>query len=110
MKRKQFSLLMIGFTSAVILLAVWFEIFYLPTSDVDSGIDKMRPLSEIEVPDKAVLEKMDRLERQMHLLSVPPPSMRRKADLSAMGYRPMTRTMAGDHGDASLNASTHIRF
>ena len=105
MKRKHLSLLIISISFTAVLLVLWYEFQYLTTPNYQSNIGKIQPLSEIKVPDKAVLEKMDRLERHIHLLSTPQPSIHRKADLSAMGYIPVSRDIGGGSGDTASNDS-----
>ena len=106
MKRKHFSLLIIVLAISVIAAVLWIETQYPSFADFDSSLSEIRQLSDLKAPDKSVLAKMDRLERHMHLLTMPQPFIRRKADLSAMGYRPVTQVMGNADGKAGSDFST----
>jgi hypothetical protein len=109
MRRKHLSVTIICFALTVTGMVLWFEVRHLKTSEFVSSAGTIRPLSEIKVPSKSALEQMDRLERQMHLISAPPPQIRRRADLSAMGYVPVSPSRNGSDGvhNSKLAASAY---
>jgi len=65
---------------------LWFEAFYPSVLGRGTGIKPITPLADIAVPDKAVLRRLDLLERDMPILASPLPQMRKPSDLSAFGY------------------------
>jgi hypothetical protein len=90
MKPKYTSLAMVLLILLTLGLGISFELHFHNTEGDGSRNRPVRPLSEIKVPDKTVLSKMDHLERRMHLLSTPPPHLVRRMDLSALGYVPIS--------------------
>jgi hypothetical protein len=90
MKPKQISLIAIVIVVLIVGLAAWYELYCHQGAGTQSVHAPLKPLSEIKVPEKAVLAQMDRLERKMHLLASPAPRIRQPADLSGIGYVPLT--------------------
>lgn len=105
MKRKHLSLMIISLAAAVILIMLWLEVFHLNSRKYESSVKMIQPLSEIDVPNKSALEKMDLLERHMHLLSSPPPLIQRKVDLSALGYMPVMPGIGEGSGDPNSGST-----
>ena len=89
MKPKHFGLTAICVVITIVGVVLWLDIRHRQTLRPAVRVGTIRPLSELNVPGKSVLERMDRLERHMHLLSAPPPRIRPRADLSALGYQPV---------------------
>ena len=90
MKPKHFSIITIVMVLVLMGLSCWYAIHRHGTKRVNSGFEPIKPLSEIRVPDATVLKQMDLLERNMHRLSSPPRQFRQNADLSALGYVPVS--------------------
>ncbi len=90
MKAKHASLIMVLLIMMSVGLGIMYELHHHKDGTNLSRNRLAKPLSEIMVPDKPVLEKMDRLERRMHILSSPPPRVVRQIDLSALGYVPVS--------------------
>jgi hypothetical protein len=104
MKPKYASLTMVLLIVVMLGLGITYELHLHKTESDGSRHGRARPLSEIKVPDKPILSKMDRLERRMHLLSAPPSRVVRQTDLSALGYVPVSHTMAGMKTGSSQGA------
>jgi hypothetical protein len=90
MRPKHLSLLTIVLSILVIGGAAWVELVALRQDRPPARRDAVMPLFEVKVPPTPVLEQMDYLERRMHLLSAPPPQIKLRADLSGLGYVPLT--------------------
>jgi hypothetical protein len=86
MRPKSFGL--IGICLAIVSAGVtlWFEAFHSPVFGGGTGLKSMAPLTDIDVPGPAVLQRMDLLERSLPILAAPLPRMREPSDLSAFGY------------------------
>lgn len=89
MKPKYAGLMTLCLAIAGIGMVAWWGFEHQKNTNHSNGANSVRPLSELQVPSKSVLEQMDRLERQIHLLSSPLPRSKRRADLSALGYYPV---------------------
>jgi hypothetical protein len=92
MKPKYFGLAGIGLAVIATGATLWFEIFWDPVQGGGTGFRSIAPVADIAVPDKAVLDKMDRLEHSMPILAAPMPHMREPSDLSAFGYAEVAPT------------------
>lgn len=79
---------------AILALAgmVWSEIRSGRQGDMSPGLPPMKPLIDFKVPSAIELEKMDRLERGLSLLSAPLPQRQSGTDLSVLGYIPVDNT------------------
>lgn len=95
MKRKYTSFIMVLLILLSLGLGITYELHLSKTESSQGRNRRVAPLSEINVPDKPVLAKMDRLERRMHLLSIPPPRVVRRTDLAALGYVPVAHPQTG---------------
>ena len=72
MRPKHHSLAIIISTCVVIGAAVWFEVWCREDGRLAADFKPVTPLSEITVPDKAELSRIDRLEHSMPVLASPP--------------------------------------
>ncbi len=104
MKPKHLSLVSMLLAIVIVGLSSWYVIHRHGIAAARSGFEPIKPLSELKVPDASVLKEMDRLERNMHLLSVPPAQFRRAADLSALGYVSVSPTHGHSRGGADVGA------
>lgn len=86
MKPKYFGLVGICLVVVSAGATLWFEAFHCPGLGHGTAFKPITPLADIAVPDKAVLRRMDLLERSMPILAAPLPQMRKPSDLSAFGY------------------------
>ena len=86
MKPKYFGMAGILLAVALSGATLWFEAFHSPVIGGATDFKAITPLADIAVPDKAVLHRMDRLERSMPILAAPMPHLRKSSDLSAFGY------------------------
>ena len=110
MKAKHTSLMMVLLVLVTVGLGIMYELHRHKDDSAASRNRLGKPLSEIKVPDKPVLAKMDRLDRRMHLLSAPPPRVVGQIDLSALGYIPISPGKAGlNTGVASRTLSSGHR-
>ena len=105
MRPKHFSLLIIVLSICTIGGAAWLETDVFSAGVHQDRPPKAAPLSELRVPPKTDLEQMDYLERRMHLLSAPPPQMRQRANLSGLGYVPLTAADPGLSGGKTTTAA-----
>lgn len=96
MKSKHLSFIFVIVSLLTVGGGLWFETQTAMMGARASGLPAMAPLSDFKVPSKAQLEKMDRLERAMALLSTPLPGRQSKADLAALGYVPVKLDQPND--------------
>lgn len=109
MKPKHASLAAIVLITILIGATGWYEVANRIQMSSQAGLGAIKPLSEMKVPDKPVLARMDRLERQMHLLSMPPLGTNRRADLSGLGYFPVSVAQSAPNGDPATPAAPAYR-
>ena len=95
MRPKHLSLLAVLFSILIIGLAAWLELAAMRGGARKADSKPEMPLSELKVPAEPVLARMDFLERRMHLLTAPVPRMRKRADLSGLGYVPLVTVNPG---------------
>lgn len=104
MKSKHLSLAAMFLVFIIVGLSAWYALHRHGAVNPRPGFEPVKPLSELKVPGKSVLEQMDLLERNMHLISAPPPQFKRDADLSALGYLPMSAPRADNAGGGGAGA------
>lgn len=111
MKTKHISLIALVVSGLLIGVAVWLErVVWYDAAGV-APLAPMAPLSELKAPPRADLEQMDFLERRLGLLSSPPPRMMQQADLSALGYVPLSPSRSnGPVAGASAQAASKYRL
>lgn len=98
MKPKHSSLIAIFLVMTTVALAVWYELGHAKQAGERPSSSGIKPLSDLQVPEKSELDRMDRIGRKMHQLSTPPPNMKRQTDLSCIGYVPVLNALPnGDH-------------
>ena len=90
MKSKHLSLVALLLVFSAIVFSAWYTFYDRVAENAEAGFESLQPLSEIEVPDSTVLAQMDVLERGMHLLSAPSRQSMQAADLSVLGYVPLS--------------------
>jgi hypothetical protein len=86
MKSKYFSLAGICLAIVSVGATLWFEASHPPVPGGSTGFKPITPMADIAVPGKAVLHRMDLLERSIPILAAPLPLSRKSSDLSAFGY------------------------
>ena len=88
MKSKHAGLVFMVLSLMVVAGVVCWETQVAVDGSSTLGLPPMTPLSDLKLPSADQLRKMDRLERDMPLLTVSGAKGQR-ADLSAFGYVPM---------------------
>ncbi len=97
MKPKHSSLVAVFLAVLAVGGMLWFEFMQTDHPLAGPDLKAFAPISDIPVPSAADLARMDRLERSLSMLAVPPPQFRSPTDLAALGYldvRPSTHVGA----------------